>query len=86
MSNTLSEQLAIISLVFYLRVDWDSTLSFLHMFGYGNKFIHMIQVGYANIQSKIKTVLTPLPLWEEFMGVHSQCCYILLGLRYLKFH
>ena len=45
MSNTLKEQLAVISLDFSHRVDWDFTFSALHMFGYKNKFIHMIQVG-----------------------------------------
>ena len=36
------------------RVDWDFTFSALHIFGYGNKFIHIIEFGYTNIQSKIK--------------------------------
>ena len=36
------------------RVDWDFTFSALYMFNYGNKFIHIVQVGYTNIQSKNK--------------------------------
>ena len=57
MYNTLSKQLAVISLDFlkgFDSLDWDFTFSALHKFGYGNKFIHMIQVAYTNIESKIK--------------------------------
>ena len=32
----------------------DFTFSALHMFGYRNKFNHIAQVGYANIQSLIE--------------------------------
>ena len=55
MSNTLIQQIAVISFdLFFDRVDWKFTFSALHMFGYGNKSIHMVPVGYTNIQSKIK--------------------------------
>ena len=36
------------------RVDWDFIISDIHVFGYGNKFIHIVEFGYTNIQSKIK--------------------------------
>ena len=36
------------------RIDWDFTFSALQTFGYVNKFIHIVDVDYANIQSKIK--------------------------------
>ena len=54
MSNKLNEQLAVISLDSFSRVDWGFTFSSFHMFGYGNKFIRIVEVGYTNIQSKIK--------------------------------
>ena len=38
--------------ILYHRVDW--YFSGLHIFGYGNKFIQIVEVGYTNIQSKIK--------------------------------
>ena len=34
--------------------DWDFTFSALHLFGYGNKFISIVEGGHTNIQSKIK--------------------------------
>ena len=34
--------------------DWDFIFSVIRKFGYRNKFIHMIQVAYINIQSKTK--------------------------------
>ena len=57
MPKALKKQLAVISLDFlkaFDRVDWDFIFSALHKFGYWNKFIHMLQVVYTNIQSKIK--------------------------------
>ena len=53
MFNTLNEQLPAISFLFH-SVHLDFTFSALHMFGYRNKFIHIIQAGYTNIQSRIK--------------------------------
>ena len=49
--------LAVISSDFlkpFARVDWDFFISSLPKIGYRNKFIHMIQVAYPDIQSKIK--------------------------------
>ena len=46
---TFNERLAVISLTY-----WDITFSALHMLGYGSKFIHIVEFGYTNIQSKIK--------------------------------
>ena len=55
MYNTLNEQLAVISLGFFFhRVDWDFAFSALHMFGYRNKLIHIVEVRYTNMQYKIK--------------------------------
>ena len=54
MSNTLNEQLAFILWILSHRVDWDFTFSALHIFGYGNKFMYIVEVGYTNIQSKIE--------------------------------
>ena len=57
-------------------VDWYFVFSALTIFGYGDKFIHMIKVAFQNIQSKIKIndpYLASLPLCEEFTkGVYSQ--------------
>ena len=69
MSNTL-KQLTVVS---SHKVDRGFTFSALHMFSYGNKFVHMIQVGYTNIQSKIK--INGL-LFDSFIlmgGVHRGC-------------
>lgn len=48
------------------------------MFVSPNKFMHMIRVGYTNIQAKIKIndlLSNPFTLWEEFIkGAYSQCC------------
>ena len=92
MSNILKKQLAVVSLDFakaFDRVDWDFIFSVVHKFGYGNKFIHMIQVAYNNTQSKIKInylLSDPFtPMRRVHRGFHSQCCYILLRLRYLQF-
>ena len=86
LSNTLNKQLTVVS---SHKVDWGFTFSALHMFGYGNKFVYMIQVGYTNIQPKIKInglLFDSLSLWVEFIeGVHSQCSYLLLRLRYFQF-
>ena len=54
MSNALNEQLVVISLYFFSEGGLGFTFSALHMFGYGSKFIHIVQAGYINIQSKIK--------------------------------
>ena len=88
LSNTLNKQLAVISLGFlkaFEKVNWDFIFSALHKFGYENKFIHMIQFTYINIQSKIKIngllSETFTLMWEFIRGVHSSCCYILLRLR-----
>ena len=37
------------------RVDWDFSFSPFHKFGYGDKFIHIVEDAYTNIRSKIKT-------------------------------
>ena len=62
MSNTLNEQLAVIFCFFSHRVDWGFTFC--------AQFNHIVQVGYTNIQSKIKTnglLSNPLTLMG---GVH----------------
>ena len=74
MSNTLNEQLAVI-FFFSHRVDWGFTFC--------ARFNDIVQVGYTNIQSKIKInglLSNPLTLME---GVHwgcPQCCYIVVRL------
>ena len=53
MYNTLNERLAVISFDSFLQ----DGLGFYFLcpsFGYGNKFIHIVEFGYSNIQSKIK--------------------------------
>ena len=51
MSNTLNKQLAAIS---FSQGAFGFYFSALHMFGYKNKFIHIVQAGYTKIQSRIK--------------------------------
>ena len=72
MFNTLIQQLAVISFdLFFHRVDWNFTFSAFHMFGYGNKSIHMVPVGYTNIQSKTKIndlLSNPFTLMGEDWG------------------
>ena len=54
MFNTLNKQLVPLLWILFHRVDLDFSFSALYMFGYGGKFIHIVQVGCAKIQSKIK--------------------------------
>ena len=73
LSNSLNKQLAVISLGFlkaFDKVNWDFIFSALHKFGYENKFIHMIQFTYINIQSKIKIngLLSQKPLCGSSSG------------------
>ena len=81
MSNTLNKQLAVISLDFikaFDRVGWAFISFALHKFGYGNKFMHMIQVAYTNIQSKIKIndlLSDPFTLMQ---GDHQGCSLLML--------
>ena len=74
MPNIFNKQLTVISLDFlkaFDRVDWYFICSALYKFGYGSNFIHMIQVAYTNIQSKIKInglLSDPFTLMQ---GVHQ---------------
>ena len=55
--NKLNNSITVISLYFlkaFNRIDSDFIFSALSKFGYEDKFIHMIEVAYTNIQSKIK--------------------------------
>ena len=58
MATALNKQLAVIFWILSHTLDWDFTVyiypSTLHRFGYGNKFIHIVEVVYSNIQSKFK--------------------------------
>ena len=54
MSNTLNKHLIVISLDSFSQSGLEITFSLIHMFGYINRFIHIVEVGYTNIQSKIK--------------------------------
>ena len=60
MSKTLNKQLPVISLEFFSQGGSGFYFSALHIFGYEDKFIHLIQVGYTNIQSKIKINGSPI--------------------------
>ena len=56
-SNKLKKNLSVISLDFlktFDRVDWDYIFSALKKFEYGDDFIHMINIAYNNIQSRMK--------------------------------
>ena len=81
MSNILNKKLAVISLDFlkaFGKVDWAFVLSVLHKFCYRYKIIHMIQVAYTNIQSKIKInglLSEPFTFMRE---VHQGCSLSML--------
>ena len=57
LNNNLSVLLYRLYLDFFktfVRVNWDFIFSSLQKFKYGDKFVHMINVPYTSIQSKIK--------------------------------
>ena len=60
MSKTLNKQLPVISLEFFSQGGSGFYFSALHIFGYEDPFIQLIQGGYTNIQSKIKINGSPI--------------------------
>ena len=52
LTHLTNSQLSFLWILFH-RVDLDFIFSALHMFGYENKFVHIVQVGYTNNQTKI---------------------------------
>ena len=69
LTHLTNSQLSFLWIPFH-RVDLDFTFSALHMFGYGNKFIHIVQVGYTNNQSKILVI---------FIDVHTRIKGVQVG-------
>ena len=91
MSNTLNEQLAVVSLDSFSQ----DGLRF-HFFcpsyvWLRNKFIHILEVVYTNIQSKIKLMVSLSNLFTIKMGgVHQGCplsmlLYISAAIKYFQF-
>ena len=76
MSSTVNKQWTVFSLGFlkdFDGVNWAFVFSALRKFGYRNKFIHMIQVAYTNIQSKIKINSLLSETFTLMRRVHQGC-------------
>ena len=86
MSNTLNEQLAVISFDSFSQGWLGFYFPCPYMFGYGNQFIHIVDVNYTNIQSRTKQMVslsnpfTVRMAWVDIRVVLCKCCYILVRL------
>ena len=55
------------------RVGWNFIFSAVYKFDYGKKFMHMVQIAYTNIQSKIKINGLLTDPFTLMRGVHHGC-------------
>ena len=63
-------------------MDWDFISSDLQKFGYGEKFIRMIKVGYTDIQFKIKINGLLSDLFTPMLGVRQEGCPLSMVLYF----